>query len=399
LEEQGRRRPSTRKLRPQGCLELGHWRVNPFALLKEEESEIMLGHFKKRSECGSYNYLLYLPEGFQQLDKRGGWPLLLFLHGADRKGANLDVLRSSGIARLCEERLRSAGSIDDSHDAISTTTAEGEGNELEGVSTVDILIEDVDGDSPRTASAGLHMRRAAALARRSPHRRTPSVGAIGMPSMQSFPFVVVSPQCPPFKFWRVESLKSLIKEVTERYGIDRRRIYAVGEGMGGWAVCALAARMPRSLAACVPIGAAADPNYVDVNQLKETPLWIFQGCSDSTPIDEKILNDLDGDLVDEMNEASAGDGLQASLDLVRSLRKKGARSVLFTAYPTSSSPPKTTFPSKEYNDNLEEEEVFGLEEEPRDPHGGSEFLKRTYTYDNPLLYQWLLQHSLPLHDV
>jgi pimeloyl-ACP methyl ester carboxylesterase len=361
-----------------------------------------MGHHKKQSERGSYNYLLYLPEGYSK-EQRDSWPLLLFLHGADRKGVNLDALRSSGIARLCEERLPQSceGSSSPSSSSVACES-QLEVDESSCASTVDVDVEDADGDSPRTATAGLHLSRASALAQRSLHRRTPSLsgGTPALPRMQSFPFVVVSPLCPPFKYWRVESLASLLEEVAERYRVDRRRIYAIGEGMGGWAVCALAAHEPQRLAACVPIGAATGPNFVDVNRLKETPLWIFHGCSNGVGSDDIVADADDDDHDFEFDEPELNDGdgavksdegLRASLSLVQALRRQGARSVLFTTYPT-------TAPSPSVGDSTDSlPGVSSFSGSCGDSE--NELVKRTYTYDNPLLYQWLLQHTLPLLDV
>jgi pimeloyl-ACP methyl ester carboxylesterase len=356
-----------------------------------------MGHYQKQSECGSYNYLLYLPEGYEAAststttvtaDRRpeAGWPLLLFLHGADRKGVRLDTLRTAGIPRLCEERL--VADSEDKSDVVDVETGDDHGH-------------DGDADSPRTAAAGFHLRRAAALAQRSPHRRTPSAGAAGMAplQMQAFPFVVVSPLCPLFKYWRVESLASLLEEVTEQYHVDPRRVYAVGEGMGGWAVCALAARVPRCLAACVPIAAATDPSLIDVDQLTDTPLWIFHGSDDADAHVADVLEE--PELVADGATPDNGDGLRASMRLAQALRRRGARSVLFTTYPTTTTTTMTadssTATTKDFTnaDPLPGVSVVG--------GGGAsdqnELVKRAYTYDNPLLYQWLLQHSLPLLDV
>jgi predicted peptidase len=363
-----------------------------------------MGHYKKQSECGSYNYLLYLPEGYHGAvaDRPpAGWPLLLFLHGADRKGVDLDTLRASGIPRLCESRLCASEKQSSSSSSTSSPLSSSSSSCMVDVEETESWMNDAD--SPRTATAGLHLRRATALAQRSPHRRTPSadrgLGSSPLEQMQSFPFVVVSPLCPPFKYWRVESLASLVEEVAEQYQVDARRVYAVGEGMGGWAACALAARVPRCLAACVPIGAAADPHFVDVDRLKDTPLWLFHGssrCDDvdgldmaasAAAADEEEAADVDDGCDDD------AEGLRASVCLVQALRRQGARSVLFTAYPTVAT-------KKDNADSLPG--VFfsvasgGGSDEQADQN---ELVKRSYTYDNPLLYQWLLQHSLPLLDV
>jgi len=46
-------------------------------------------------------YLLYLPEGYAS--SKEDWPLILFLHGAGERGANLDKVKKHGPPRLIEE--------------------------------------------------------------------------------------------------------------------------------------------------------------------------------------------------------------------------------------------------------------------------------------------------------
>jgi len=46
------------------------------------------------------NYLLYLPEGYDQQD---AWPLVLFLHGAGERGDNLDLVKKHGPPKLIAE--------------------------------------------------------------------------------------------------------------------------------------------------------------------------------------------------------------------------------------------------------------------------------------------------------
>lgn len=49
------------------------------------------------------NYLLYLPENYDP-EKEGGFPCILFLHGAGERGDNLDVLTAWGPPRIAEEK-------------------------------------------------------------------------------------------------------------------------------------------------------------------------------------------------------------------------------------------------------------------------------------------------------
>ncbi len=45
-------------------------------------------------------YLLYLPNDY---DKKGNWPLMLFLHGAGERGDNLELVKKHGPPKLIEE--------------------------------------------------------------------------------------------------------------------------------------------------------------------------------------------------------------------------------------------------------------------------------------------------------
>ncbi len=49
------------------------------------------------------NYLLYLPEDYDPT-KEGGYPTILFLHGAGERGDNLDVLTAWGPPKIASEK-------------------------------------------------------------------------------------------------------------------------------------------------------------------------------------------------------------------------------------------------------------------------------------------------------
>jgi len=51
-------------------------------------------------EVGSFGYLLYLPEDYDESEQR--WPLLLFLHGAGKRGHNLEKVRGCGPPLLID---------------------------------------------------------------------------------------------------------------------------------------------------------------------------------------------------------------------------------------------------------------------------------------------------------
>jgi predicted peptidase len=46
------------------------------------------------------DYLLYLPADYQSKDD---WPLILFLHGSNARGADIEVVKANGLPKLIEE--------------------------------------------------------------------------------------------------------------------------------------------------------------------------------------------------------------------------------------------------------------------------------------------------------
>ncbi|MBM3211979.1 phospholipase [Candidatus Poribacteria bacterium] len=51
----------------------------------------------------SLDYLLYLPEGYNE-DHDKKWPLILFLHGAGERGSDLNLVKVHGIPKIVEQR-------------------------------------------------------------------------------------------------------------------------------------------------------------------------------------------------------------------------------------------------------------------------------------------------------
>jgi len=146
------------------------------------------------------------------------------------------------------------------------------------------------------------------------------------------PFVIASPQCPADSYWllHLDDLKALVEDLTERYVVDRRRIYLTGLSMGGTGAWMLGAAFPEWFAAMAPICGRGVPTLA--NRLKDMPIWVFHGETDEVvPADESR----------RMTEAL----------------KKLDNDVKLTLYP------------------------------------GIGHDSWTQTYDNPALYDWLLAHS------
>lgn len=144
-----------------------------------------------------------------------------------------------------------------------------------------------------------------------------------------FPFIVISPQCPPDEYWSVQLLSILLDEAISLYPIDPDRVYLTGLSMGGYGTWHLAAAEPQRFAAIAPICGGGNPSAV--RKLKNLPAWAFHGARDNVvPLKES--------------------------EIMVSALKAGNGNVKFTLYPDAD------------HDSW------------------------TQTYNNPELYEWFLQH-------
>jgi predicted peptidase len=112
-----------------------------------------------------------------------------------------------------------------------------------------------------------------------------SVRTLGLPhkieSEPNFPFVVVSPQCPPGEIWTdVDALSALIDCVQADYRIDSDRIYVTGHSMGGRGALYLAYRLPQRFAAVIALSPLS-PITAWKENLARVPLWILHGKADT----------------------------------------------------------------------------------------------------------------------
>jgi len=58
------------------------------------------------------------------------------------------------------------------------------------------------------------------------------------------PVAILAPQCPANTWWDTDAVYFLIKEISEKYKIDKERIYLTGLSMGGWGTLKLAGEHP-----------------------------------------------------------------------------------------------------------------------------------------------------------
>jgi predicted peptidase len=143
-----------------------------------------------------------------------------------------------------------------------------------------------------------------------------------------FPFIVVAPQVDTTLIWSTARLDALLDDVQEKYRVDPDRIYVTGLSMGGYGAWHLAMEFPHRFAALVPISGGATPSGMCA--LRHLPIWVFHGARDDV-----IKLDRSEELVERLKRCNGN--------------------VRFTVYPDA----------------------------------GHDAWTRTY--DNPELYDWLLQ--------
>jgi dienelactone hydrolase len=147
---------------------------------------------------------------------------------------------------------------------------------------------------------------------------------------KDFPFIVVSPQCPPGESWSANTLNKLLDEVIKNNRVDTNRMYLTGLSMGGYGTWEYAVNYPNRFAAISPICGGGNPGKAW--SIRNLPIWVFHGAKDeAVPI-------------------------QQSEDMVNALKKIG-NDVKFTVYPEAG------------HDSW------------------------TETYNNPALYEWFLKHK------
>lgn len=109
---------------------------------------------------------------------------------------------------------------------------------------------------------------------------------------KQFPFILVSPQCPPDQRWEPTVLAGLLDDLEKSLRVDTHREYVTGLSMGGYGTWALAAHYPSRFAAIVPIcGGGERIDFIlggkNSDALKSLGVWAFHGGKDSVvPLEE-----------------------------------------------------------------------------------------------------------------
>lgn len=150
---------------------------------------------------------------------------------------------------------------------------------------------------------------------------------------ENLPFVVISPQLSEnYGYWPDFLITHIINYAIENYNIDEQRIYLTGLSLGGMGVWNYAIHHPEKLAAIIPVCGKADPTIAC--EMDKLPVWAFHG---------------------EQDNIVAPSGSVKMIEALRRCKDRSASLTKFTLYP-----------------NVKHDSW-------------------TITYNNPEIYQWLLQ--------
>jgi predicted peptidase len=123
-----------------------------------------------------------------------------------------------------------------------------------------------------------------------------------------FPFIVVSPQCPPGQRWRNEVLLPLLDEVIANHRVDTSRVYLTGLSMGGYGSWTLGTEHPERFAAMAPICGGGERISVLLagrekrQALQTLGVWAFHGAKDTVVPPEESER-----MVDALKRAGVSD--------------------------------------------------------------------------------------------
>lgn len=112
----------------------------------------------------------------------------------------------------------------------------------------------------------------------------------GLPKLiaagQDFPFFVVAPQNPSqTQFWDDQALIDLLDELQRDLPVDSRRVYLTGLSRGAYGAWRLAIQNPNRFAALIPISGGGPAPYA--SRISHLPVWVFHGARDQNiPLEE-----------------------------------------------------------------------------------------------------------------
>jgi predicted peptidase len=95
-----------------------------------------------------------------------------------------------------------------------------------------------------------------------------------------FPFICLAPQCPDSEIWlgMLPDVKLLLDEIAAAYLVDEDRLCLTGMSLGGYGAWALATLYSDLFAALAPV--CGGGIVLQAEKLKDIPIWAFHGEED-----------------------------------------------------------------------------------------------------------------------
>ncbi len=114
---------------------------------------------------------------------------------------------------------------------------------------------------------------------------------VDTPTRTRFPCFIIAPQLPVeeprwkcgglgSETWPLRCTVDIISEISKQYNIDPKRIYVIGNSMGGAGALNIATHYPELFAGVVSIGVFYRLTDNAARQLRHTPLWIMYGSNE-----------------------------------------------------------------------------------------------------------------------
>ena len=101
---------------------------------------------------------------------------------------------------------------------------------------------------------------------------------------EQFAAYLLVPKIPVVRSWSEhrDLVRRLVRDMTDSYAIDQRRIYLTGFSDGGFGTIDMLEQFPGVFAAGVPISGGGNVGSTDIHALTSVPLWFFHGSDDFT---------------------------------------------------------------------------------------------------------------------
>lgn len=102
--------------------------------------------------------------------------------------------------------------------------------------------------------------------------------------LEKYPCIILAPQCSGIGGWSMGAplVMSLINSLSEKYSIDRERLYITGLSLGGFGTWSMIGEYPDVFAAAVPLCGSITPDDENVEIYTKIPMWVFHGDKDPT---------------------------------------------------------------------------------------------------------------------